>query len=977
LAKNLKLNVKNAQLAEALKIGQLKKPSALKKKKADAAEAESPSAERKEEGTPVEAAQQQQAAPAPEPSESKPSTERVAETTRAEGIADRPVEAEKQVRAEKQPEPEQEKPSPRPSEEAPRSEQPADQTRTPYQQQSYPQYRPRPSHHQYGSEQHREGGYGGGAPRREGYAPGPRREGGGYTPGGPRREGGGYTPGGPRREGGYPQGPRREGGGYTPGGPRREGGYPQGPRREGGGYTPGGPRREGGGYTPGGPRREGGGYTPGGPRREGGGYAPGAPRREGGYPQGPRRDGYSPMSRPVIPGKEAHGEPRKSPPTKEAPKSDTEEGKKTAFKDFREYKPSKKGGTSEKTFDSRDRQGLRDDLEEQGWRKKRPSHKMRPIQQEEIIRPKELKVRLPITVKDLAAEMKLKASQLISKLFMKGVVITLNDLLDDETTVQLLGHDFDCEISIDTAEEDRVRITDKTIKEEIQESDPKSLILRPPVAAFMGHVDHGKTSLIDSIRKTNLAAGEAGEITQHIGAFKCHTPVGDLTILDTPGHEAFSAMRARGADVTDIIVLVVAGDEGIRAQTIEAINQAQAANVPIVVAINKSDKPNFNAENVYRQLADQNLLPEAWGGTTITVNCSAVSGAGIKELLEMLALQAEILELKANPVSRARGSVIESEMHKGMGSVATVLVQNGTLRLGDAIVFAQHFARVKTMQDEHGRDISEATPSTPVKITGLSGLPEAGSEFIVVANEKEARELAEKRSEGKRHAQQQLMKRAGLESLLQDKQAVQKKILNLILRGDVQGSVEALKISLQKIQSNKVEINFISTSVGEISESDVQLAAASKATILGFHTQIENHAEDLIKKLKVTVKMHDIIYHAVDDVRELMLKLLDKIPQETDTGEAEVVAVFKASQLGVIAGCKVTDGLIKRSHSMRVIREGQVVWKGAIASLKRVKEDVREVSKGFECGILLQNYNEVKVGDILQAFEITYLTQEL
>ncbi|MBS0652831.1 MAG: translation initiation factor IF-2 [Verrucomicrobia bacterium] len=959
----------------------------MKKKKTEGAEAEPASAERKEETAPVETAQTKQSAPSIEPSESKPHADREPEPVRPEKATDRPVEPEAKERAE-QPEAREEAPPAKPQEDTQRTAQPSYQPRTPY-----PEYRPRPSHPHHGGEQQREGGYAPG-PRREGgggYAPsGPRREGGGgYAPGGPRREGGGYAPGGPRRDGGggyTPGGPRREGGGgYVPGGPRREGGgyAPGGPRREGGGgYVPGGPRREGSGYAPGGPRREGGGYAPGGPRREGGGgYAPGGPRREGGgyVPGGPRREGYSPMSRPSIPGKEAHGEPRKSPPSKEPSKPDVreEEGKKTAFKDFREYKPSKKGGPVEKTFDSRDRQGLRDDLDEQSWRKKRPSHKMRPIQQEEIIRPKELKVRLPISVKDLASEMKLKASQLISKLFMKGVVITLNDLLDDETTIQLLGHDFDCEITIDTAEEDRVRITDKTIKEEIQESDPTSLILRPPVAAFMGHVDHGKTSLIDSIRKSNLASGEAGEITQHIGAFKCHTPVGDLTILDTPGHEAFSAMRARGADVTDIIVLVVAGDEGIRAQTIEAINQAQTANVPIVVAINKSDKPNFNADNVYRQLADQNLLPEAWGGTTITVNCSAVTGAGIKELLEMLALQAEILELKANPVSRARGSVIESEMHKGMGAVATVLVQNGTLRLGDAIVFAQHFARVKTMQDEHGRDVSEATPSTPVKITGLSGLPEAGSEFIVVANEKEARELAEKRSEGKRNAQQLLMKRAGLESLLQDKQTAQKKILNLILRGDVQGSVEALKISLQKIQSNKVEINFISTAVGEISESDVQLAAASKATILGFHTQIESHAESLIKKLKVTVKMHDIIYHAVDDIRELMLNLLDKIPQESDTGTAEVVAVFKASQLGVIAGCMVTDGLIKRSHSVRLIREGQVVWKGAIASLKRVKEDVKEISKGFECGILLQNYNEVKVGDKIQAFEITYLTQEL
>ncbi len=907
MAKNLKLNVKNAQLAEALKLGKLKKPAGLKKKKAE--EAEILPSEQREEAAPIESLPpRDEMQPAPtEVKEPLPSTKLTPPVVDSPSTSEVSAPLEREEKRPAASSQREDLPPKAPERFEQRSYQTPGQPRTPY-----PAYRPRPS--EYPNRPHREGGY--------------------PPPGGQRREG--YQPG-PRRPGGY----------TSPGFPRREGG---------GGYPPGAPRREGtGGYTPG-------------PRREG----------TGGYTPGPRREGYTPpLSRPVIPGKEAHGEPRKSHPSRDLSKSTEEDGKKTTFKEFREYKPSKKTGQGEKTFDSRDRQGLRDELDEQGWRKKRPSHKMRPLQQEEIIRPKELKVRLPISVKDLAAEMKLKASQLISKLFMKGVVITLNDLLDDETTVQLLGHDFDCEITIDTAEADRVRITDKTIKQEIQDTVPESLLLRPPVAAFMGHVDHGKTSLIDAIRKSNVAAGEAGAITQHIGAFKCHTPVGDLTILDTPGHEAFSAMRARGADVTDIIVLVVAGDEGIRTQTIEAITQAQTANVPIIVAINKSDKPNFNPENVYRQLSDHNLLPETWGGTTITVNCSAITGAGIKELLEMLALQAEILELRANPVTRARGTVIESEMHKGMGSVATVLVQNGTLRLGDAIVFAQHYARVKTMQDEHGRDISEASPSTPVKITGLSGLPEAGSEFIVVANEKEAKEVAEKRSEGKRYAQQQQMKRAGLDSLLQDKQTIQKKVLNLILRADVQGSVEALKISLQKIQSNKVEINFISSGVGEISESDVQLAAASKATILGFHTQVESHADSLIKKLKVNVKMHDIIYHAVDDVRELMLNLLDKIPQETDTGRAEVKAVFKASQLGVIAGCMIVDGLIKRSHQVRVIRDKQIIWKGAIASLKRVKEDVREVSKGFECGILLQNYNEVKAGDELQAFEITYLTQEL
>jgi translation initiation factor IF-2 len=601
---------------------------------------------------------------------------------------------------------------------------------------------------------------------------------------------------------------------------------------------------------------------------------------------------------------------------------------------------------------------------------------MRPVQ-EEIIRPKVLAVRIPITVKDLASEMKLKASQLIAKLLMKGVVITLNDFLDDETTVQLLGQDFDCAITIDRTEEDRLRITDKTIKKEVQESQPESLILRPPVVAFMGHVDHGKTSLIDAIRKSKLAAGEAGEITQHIGAFKCHTDAGDLTILDTPGHEAFSAMRARGADVTDIIVLVIAGDEGIRAQTVEAIQQAQTAHVPILVALNKCDKPNFNSENIYRQLSEHNLLPESWGGQTITVNCSAVTGQGIKELLEMLALQAEILELKANPNFRARGTVIESQMHKGLGAVATILVQNGTLHLGDALVFAQQYARVKTMHDEHERELTEAGPSTPVKITGLSGLPEAGSEFFVVKSEKEAMEIAEKRTEGQQHAQLQQAKR-GAESFLAEKaNGIQKKILNLILRADVQGSVEALRTSLLKIASKKIELNIISSGVGEISESDVQLAQASKATIIGFHTQVESHAESLIKELKVTVKLHDIIYHAVDDIRAVMLGMLDKIPQETDIGEAEVKAIFKSSHLGVIAGCIVTEGTIKRSAHVRQVRDKKVVWKGPIHSLKKVKEDVREAAKGYECGIVLQNNNDIKVGDLLQAFEITYLEQEL
>lgn len=662
----------------------------------------------------------------------------------------------------------------------------------------------------------------------------------------------------------------------------------------------------------------------------------------------------------------------KKEPFKPAPREleDKNQRSKTPY----EIRPAKK--IPQKTFDARDRKGLRDDVDDQGWRRRKP-HKMRSHKKEEVvIRPKELKIHIPITIKDLASEMKLKASQLVSKLFMKGIMLTLNDYLDDETTIQLLGHDFDCEITIDTSEEDRLRITDKTIKQEIQGSEPSDLITRPPVVAFMGHVDHGKTSLIDAIRKSNVASLEAGDITQHIGAFKCHTEAGDLTILDTPGHEAFSSMRTRGADVTDIVVLVIAGDEGIKAQTVEAIDKAKEAKVPILVAINKCDKPNFDADNVYRQLADKDLLPEAWGGQVITVNCSAVTKKGIKEMLEMLALQAEILELKANPKSRARGTVIESEMHKGLGPVATVLVQNGTLYIGNAIVFAQHYARVKTMHNEYNQEITTAGPSTPVKITGLSGLPAAGSEFIVVKNEKEAIEIAQKRSEGQRHhAMMQQPKRISLENFL-DK-SIQKKTLNLILRADVQGSVEALKSSLLKIHSKKIELNIISASVGEVSESDIQLAQNTKATIIGFHTQVENHAESLIKTLKVTVKLYDIIYHAVDEIQVLMRSMLDKIPQENDVGSAEVKAVFKSSHLGVIAGCMVTDGTIKRSSQIRLIRDKEVIWKGTIQSLKRVKEDAREVSKGYECGIVLPNNNDIKVGDLFQAYEITYLDQEL
>ncbi|CAM0117056.1 translation initiation factor IF-2 [Rhabdochlamydiaceae symbiont of Dictyostelium giganteum] len=796
---------------------------------------------------------------------------------------------------------------------------------------------------------------------------------GGYSSDGPKT--GGYSSDRPRQSGYSSDSPRSANPAYPP----RQSGYssdaarpPYTPRTSG--YSSDRPRAP---YTP-----RTGGYSSGasGPRfGQGTSQRPYTPRSNApssGFTPRPGMGSGSPVRRgPYTPGAPRFGLTPipKNLPTSRPPRIDDPKHK-TLLKD--KDKANKKPEL-ERGFDSRDRQGLRDENDE-GWRRRKGrSFKSRYLDAEEVIRPKHLSIRLPISIKDLASEMKLKASQLLSNLFMKGVVLTLNDYLDDETTIQLLGSDFECDITIDTSEEKRLQITDQTIKQEIAQTPDEELIYRSPVVTFMGHVDHGKTSLIDAIRKTNVVAHEAGAITQHIGAFKCHTSQGDLTILDTPGHEAFSAMRSRGTEVTDIVVLVIAGDEGIKTQTVEAIEQAQLANVPIVVAINKCDKPSFDPETIYRQLAEKNLLPEAWGGQTITINCSAVTGEGIITLLEMLALQAEILELKANPNTRARGSVIESEMHKGLGSVTTVLVQNGTLHIGDAIVFADHWGRVKTMHNEHDQLIESAPPSTPVKITGLSGLPEAGSDFIVVKNEKEAREVSEKRAIQKKHTALQA-KRGGLENLLsQQIQKQEKKVLPLMLRADVQGSLEALKHSLMKIVSSKVEVNIVSAAVGEISESDIQLASAMKCTILGFHTPIESHAEPLIKALGVQVKLHDIIYHAVDDVKELMIGLLDKVAQENAIGQAVIKAVFKSSQIGNIAGSQVSEGTIKRGCQVKLMRNQQMIWQGTLASLKKVKEDVKEMSKGHECGILLQGFNDFKEGDILEAYEITYFTPDL
>lgn len=629
-----------------------------------------------------------------------------------------------------------------------------------------------------------------------------------------------------------------------------------------------------------------------------------------------------------------------------------------------------------RVFDTRDQNGLR--AEEETWRRRRQQKQPVKKNPELVQRPKEITVRLPISVKDLAAMMKLKSSDLIQKFFMQGLLVTINDVLEDPTVVELIGYEYDCKINIDTTHTERLQITDKSIREEIAETDSSLLISRPPVVTIMGHVDHGKTSIIDAFRKSNIIAGEAGAITQHIGAFQCKTKHGLFTVLDTPGHEAFSAIRQRGAHVTDIVVLVVAGDEGIKMQTDEAIQKAKDAKVPIIVAINKMDKPGFNPDEIYRQLSERNLLPEAWGGEVITVNCSAKTKEGIEYLAEMIALQSDILELKANPNTRARGTVLESELHRGLGPSATLLVQNGTLKLGDPIIFEHVYGRIKTMQDEHGHRVKEALPSTPVKITGLSGVPSAGNEFIALTSEKEARKIAEERQSTLKSHELRQSRTKNIEHLMKEQAALKEvKVLNLIIKADVGGSLEAIKTTLLKIPTEKVKLHFIHAGVGQISESDIQMAETSNAIIVGFHTNVESHAESMIKKSKVTVLLHDVIYHLVDDVKAKMLQILDKIRLETEVGVAKVLEVFKSSQLGLIAGCQVIDGIVKRSHHVKVFRDDALIWQGSIASLKRHKDDVKEVKKDIECGICFEGFSDVKQGDIIKTYDITFVAQEL
>ncbi len=566
-----------------------------------------------------------------------------------------------------------------------------------------------------------------------------------------------------------------------------------------------------------------------------------------------------------------------------------------------------------------------------------------------------------MTVGETAKLLHKDASEVIKKLILLGVMATINQELDIDTILLLAG-DFGVEVEVKIpVEEDRF----ETIEEVDEEADLKE---RPPVVTIMGHVDHGKTTLLDAIRSTNVTGGEAGGITQHIGAYQVEINGKKITFLDTPGHEAFTAMRARGAQLTDITIIVVAADDGVMPQTVEAVNHAKAAGLPIIVAVNKVDKPDANPDKVKQELTEYELVPEEWGGDTIFVNVSAKQKIGLEGLLEMILLVAEVNEYKANPDKRARGAVIEAELDKSRGPVARVLVQHGTLKVGDAFVAGNCFGRVRAMVNDRGRRLKEAGPSTPVEITGLNEVPQAGDPFMVFEDERKARSIADKRAITQRQSDLGSNTRVTLDDLFRHIKEGEIKDLNVIIKADVQGSVEALKGALEKIEVEGVRVKIIHSGAGAITESDIILAAASNAIVIGFNVRPDNQTKATAEQEKVDIRLHRVIYNAIEEIEQAMKGMLDPVYKETVIGHAEVRNTFKISKVGTIAGCMVTSGKITRSAEMRLIRDGIVVYEGKIDSLKRFKDDAKEVAQGYECGITLDNYNDLKEGDVIEAF---------
>ena len=809
----------------------------------------------------------------------------------------------------------------------------------------------------------RDGGNGQNGQRRDGNGQGGQRREGGYGQrDGQRRDGNGQ--GGQRREGGYGQrdGQRRDGnnqGGY---GQRRDGngqgGYGQrdGQRRDGnnqGGY---GQRRDGNGQGGYGQRRDGngqGGYGQrDGQRRDGNG--------QGGYGQrdGQRRDGNGQSGygqrRDGARGQRTERENLDSMGTGMT-KSEARGGKGLNKKE-REIREKERQNQEKNTRFTENTRNI-SKMKQQNSKKPEPQPKA-----EEDDGIKTITIPETLTLAELAEAMKLQPAALVKSLFMKGTMMTINAELTFEQAEEIaLEFNYICEKEV------KVDVIEELLREEDDPEETK--VSRPPVVCVMGHVDHGKTSLLDAIRSTNVISREAGGITQHIGAYMVKCNGQDITFLDTPGHEAFTAMRMRGAQATDIAVLVVAADDGVMPQTIEAINHAKAAGVDIIVAVNKIDKPTANIERVKQELSEYELIAEDWGGQTIFVPVSAKTHEGIDTLLEMILLDAELKDLKANPNRKARGLVIEAQLDKGRGPVATILVQKGTLHVGDNVAAGSCYGKVRAMIDDKGRRVKEATPSMPVEILGLNDVPNAGEIFVNTENEKEARSFAETFiKENREKLLADTKTQLTLDSLNSQIKEGSLKELNLIVKADVQGSVEAVKQSLLKLSNEEVVVKIIHSGVGAINESDVSLASASNAIIIGFNIRPDAMAKSVAEREKVEIRLYRVIYQAIADVEAAMKGMLDPIYEEKVIGHAQVRQIFKASGVGNIAGSYVTDGMFQRGCKIRISREGEQIYEGSLASLKRFKDDVKEVKEGYECGLVFEKFNDIQIDDIVEAY---------
>jgi len=615
---------------------------------------------------------------------------------------------------------------------------------------------------------------------------------------------------------------------------------------------------------------------------------------------------------------------------------------------------------------------------DRGGKMRRQKKNQKMPKQTEITVPKAIKRKIRIsdviTVGELAKRMGVKANDLIRELMRQGSMVTINHPLDFETAA-ILAADFNYEV--ENVAFDELSVLSSDDLQETGESKSENLQERPAVVTIMGHVDHGKTSLLDAIRQANIADGEAGGITQHIGAYDVQVHDKTISFLDTPGHEAFTAMRSRGAQVTDIVILVVAADDGVMPQTKEAISHSKDAGVPMIVAVNKIDKPGANSERVKQELTEFEMVPEEWGGDTIFVEVSAKKRQNLDQLLEMVLLQAEVLELKADPTKRCKGTIVEARLDKGRGAVATVLVQDGTLHVGDPIVAGLHFGRVRTMINDRGVAVKEAGPSIPVEVTGLQGVPDAGDTLHALENEKTAKEVAQHRQQKIRETELAKNSRLSLDQLYARIQEGNVEELKVIVKADVQGSVEAVKDSLSKLTTDTCRLTVVHTGVGGITESDVSLASASDAIIIGFSVRPEPKAAQLAEKEHVDIRLYSIIYDAVNDIRDAMEGLLAPTLREKHLGRLEVRETFNVSKVGTIAGCMVIDGKVHRNAQVRLVRDSIVVWEGSLNSLKRFKDDVKEVATGYECGIGLEKYNDIKVGDIIEAYEMEETKTEL